>query len=277
MKCKWTIVLLLAAGALAGGCGREVISVGTADELISSIGPNRTIELRPGVYDLSSVPQRKMEYVRWAKVFDGYEIIVRNVSGLSITAPGEAPKLLAKPRYANVLSFADCSDIALENLVLGHTPAGYCTGGVVMMNKCRGMKIDKCDLFGCGIEGLALSEVAGLEFTRSTIRDCTYGIMTVSGSSDIVFSDSHFLRNKEFGGFSFSDSSNISLERCTIKDNQFDSLGAIMFSAVSCSDITVSGCTITGNTFKEFVAPADSVKVVESKVEGNAAPAQDDR
>jgi hypothetical protein len=277
MNSKWAIVLLLASIAFLGGCAREVISVGTADELVSAIGPNRIIELRHGVYDISSVPQRKMEFVRWAKVFDGHELIVSNVAGLKLIGAAKAPQLLAKPRYANVLTFDGCTDITLENLVLGHTPEGYCEGGVVRMSKCRDVTIDKCDLFGCGIEGLSLSDVAGLRFSHSTIRDCTYGIMTVSGSSDILMSDSSFIRNKEFGGFSFSKSRNIRLERCIIKDNMFDSLAANLFSATSCSDIIISGGEISGNKYKGIMSPIDCVKIINTKIEGNTEPTTGER
>ena len=257
--------------------GEEVISVSTPDELISAIGPNRTIKLRPGVYDISSVAQRQMDFILWAKVHDGYEVIVRNVTGLKIIGAGKAPELLAKPRYANVLSFDNCKSVTLENLVLGHTPEGYCTGGVVRMNKCSGMTIDKCDLFGCGIEGLMLSGVTGLKFKHSTIRDCTYGIMTVSGSRGLVLSDSKFIRNKEFGGFSFSDSRNIRFERCEIKDNHFDSLDANLYSATSCSDIVISGGEITGNVYKGIMSPIDCVKIIDTKIEGNTEPPPGDR
>jgi len=277
MNSKCAIVLLSVAAAVAGGCGREVISVGTAEELISAIGPNRIIELRQGRYDLSGVAQRQMEFVRWVKVHDGYELIVRNVKGLKLIGGREASEVLVKPRYAYVLSFADCRDIELENLVLGHTPEGYCTGGVVRMTKCSGVTIDSCNLFGCGIEGLELREVTGLKFSNSVIRDCTYGIMTVVSSSDIVFSDSIFMQNREFGGFAFSDSRNVRLERCVIEGNRFDSLDAILFSATSCSDIEVARCTITGNVFKTFVAPENSIKFTRTRIEGNSEPPADDR
>ncbi|MDP6637163.1 MAG: right-handed parallel beta-helix repeat-containing protein [Phycisphaerae bacterium] len=275
MNSKWTIVFLSIAIAVVSGCGREVISVGTADELISAIGPNRTIELRPGIYDMGSVPQRQMKFVRWRKVFDGYELTVRDVADLKLIGAGEAPQLLAKSRYATVLSFDDCKGIALKNLVLGHTPEGYCTGGVVRMDKCVDVVIDKCDLFGCGIKGLELHDVARVQFSNSIIRDCTYRILSVFGSFDIVFSNSKFIRNKEFGGFSFSDSRNIRLERCVIKDNRLTALKAELFSAVSCSDIVVSGCTITGNVYKKFIEPENSIRVVDTKVEGNSAPPAD--
>jgi len=271
------LIVLLSTAALFGGCAPEVIVVQTADELVAAIGPNRVVEIAGGDYDLSAVPQRKMEFVRWSKVHDGYELIVRNVSGMKLIGSAKAPTLLAKPRYANVLRFDGCSDIALENLVLGHAPAGYCEGGVVRMDNCRGVSIDKCDLFGCGIEGLTLGGVEGLRFSRSTIRDCTYGIMTISDSSDIVLSDSQFIGNREFGGFYFSDSRDIRLERCAIRDNKFDSLGAALFSAASCSGITVSGCTITGNVFKELMSPPGVVKIADSQVEDNSAPARSDR
>ena len=277
MNRKCVVAFLSVAAAVASGCGREVISVGTGEELVSAIGPNRIIELRKGTYDLSSVTQRKMEFVRWSKVHDGYELIVRNVSGLKLIGVKKAPRLLAKPRYANVLNFEGCKDIALENLVLGHTPEGFCTGGVVTMTKCNDVAIDKCDLFGCGIFGLELHDVNGMRFSNSIIRDCTYGIMIVKTSSDIVFSDSSFVRNREFSGFSFSDSRNIRLERCALESNRLTSYEAILFKAKSCSDIVVSGCTITGNMYKNIMAPAGSVKITGTQIEDNTTPPDDDR
>ena len=145
------------------------------------------------------------------------------------------------------------------------------------MTKCSGMTIDSCNLFGCGIEGLELREVSGLKFSNSVIRDCTYGIMTISASSDIVFNDSIFMQNREFGGFTFSDCRNLRIERCIIEANRFDSLDAYLFSAVSCSDIGISGCTITGNVFKTFVTPENSIKFTQTRIEGNSEPPADDR
>ncbi|MDP6543615.1 MAG: right-handed parallel beta-helix repeat-containing protein [Phycisphaerae bacterium] len=272
MNSKFAAVILSIAATVLSGCGPRVIRVGTVEELISAIGPDRYIAILPGRYDLSSVAQRQMKYVLWSKVHDGYELIIRNVRGLKLIGLDEPVKILAKPRYANVLSFTNCRNIHLQNLVLGHTPEGYCTGGVVRMTKCSGVRIYSCNLFGCGIEGLELREVKGLEFYNSVIRDCTYGIMTVVSSSNIIFNDSIFMQNREFGGFTFTDSRNVRLERCVIEGNRFDSLDAILFSATSCSDIELRGCTITGNVFKTFMKPANSIKVTGTRIEGNSEP-----
>ncbi|MCP4375703.1 MAG: hypothetical protein GY794_05950 [bacterium] len=299
MDKKCVIMFLLVAVALTGGCqrdstntlatkkdpaaaaekaetqprpepaGKKIIYVKTAEELVLAIGSDRTIKLRPGVYDLSSVAQKQTEFVRWAKVHDGYELIVRNVKGLKLIGPRKSPEILAKPRYANVLRFDNCKDITLENLVLGHTPEGYCEGGVLAINKSTGVTINKCDLFGCGIEGLTLSGVVGLKFNQSTIRDCTYGIMTVTKSRDLAFNGSRFIRNREFSGFSFSDSRNVRFKQCVIKDNRFDSLNATMFSVTSCSDIVVSGGSITGNVYKKLVAPVGGIELIDPKIESN--------
>ena len=52
-----------------------------------------------------------------------------------------ANTLSATPRYAQVLSFDRCSNIAVENLTAGHTKEpGYCVGGVLLFQvyQCAG-------------------------------------------------------------------------------------------------------------------------------------------
>jgi len=59
--------------------------------------------------------------------------VVSDVKNLTITSEGpEMPEILAAPRYANVISFRNCSGIRIENARFGHSPnTGYCEGGVL--------------------------------------------------------------------------------------------------------------------------------------------------
>ena len=125
-----------------------------------------------------------MDSIRWDPEFDGKTITIRNVKNLKIVGRHgmfPPPRILARPRYAYVLNFEECNNIKLENLILGHSPnPGHCTSGVIGATNCANLTLDHCDLFGCGTEGLTLTNVQDMTFHNSTIRDCTYGIMTIS-------------------------------------------------------------------------------------------------
>ncbi len=223
----------------------QVVQVKTAQELIDAIAPSTTIELAPGTYNLSTVNMKQSDYILWEEETDGYQLKIRNVSNLQIRGPKqETATILAEPRYGWVLMFAGCRDVVLSDLVLGHTLKGYCTGGVLEWKSCGKIRIENCDLFGCGTEGMNLEQVKELRFLNSRIRDCTYGIMTVSGSSKLEFVDSRFENNRQFDGFSIRDSKDILFDRCTIARNDVSNP---LFQLTSCSRILVKNSTLLDN------------------------------
>ncbi len=240
------ITLLSLAVAAVTGCGTTV-TVDSADELLRAIGPNRTIRLAPGEYVLSDVPDRHEAYLRWDPAFDGKTITVRRLENLTIRGCGEKPvRLLVRPRYAWVLSFEDCRNVALENLVVGHAPAaGYCTGGVLRAKSCANLALSGCDLFGCGTEGLTLAETTGVTVRDSVIRDCTYGIMSMKGCRDIRFTRSTFTRNEEFWAVAIHDSRDIAFTGCRFTANRAN--GEPLFDATSCANVRIKNCTMFGN------------------------------
>jgi hypothetical protein len=228
----------------------KFIRVSTADEFIAGIGPNRTLELAPGVYVLSDVRDRNMEYVRWDPYHDGNTVTIRNVENMKIVGKGTEPvRLVVHPSYVFVLNFENCKNIELENLVLGHFPEGFCTGGVIRLKHCIQFSLRRCDLFGCGTEGLALQNVHDFYFDYSVIRDCSYGIMRIFYSSNLHFTESTFIRNQEFYGINLNDSKGILFDGCTISNNM---LNEELFHITSCSDIVVKGGVITDNEFKSL-------------------------
>ncbi len=223
------------------------ISVSSADGLLNAIGPNRTIQLSPGDYVLSDVMDRYMDYIRWTPEFDGNTITVRNVKNLKIIGSrGGATRLLVRPRYVYVLSFENCENVELANLVMGHSPeTGNCTSGVIGASNCSNLEIRSCDLFGSGTEGLTLANVRNMVFHESTIRDCTYGIMTIKGCANLQFTQSSFIRNKEFWAVNIHDSKDISFVDCSFKNNY--AKDKPLFGATSSSNIIVKECNLADN------------------------------
>ena len=205
-----SLILLTAifASILLNSCTRSTentkstlntIKVTSAEEFINAIGSNRNIEIAAGDYLLSEIPDRHMEHIRWDPAFDGKTITIRNLENVTIRGQGQnKTNLLVTPRYVFVLNFENCTNIELQDLTLGHTPdKGSCTSGVIGAKNCRNLFIDNCDLFGCGTEGLTLENVNTFGFTNSIIRECSYGIMTITGCKDLNFQNAKLINNQE--------------------------------------------------------------------------------
>ncbi len=245
----------------------KIINISTAEAFVENIGPDRTLELDAGEYVLSDVKDRHMDFVRWDPNFDGQTLTIRKVKGLKIIGKGPAPaRLIVHPRYVFVLNFEDCKDIRLENLILGHSPEeGYCDSGVIGVANCQKITIRKCELFGCGTEGLMLTNVRSLSFEDSVIRDCSYGIMTIKSSADLSFTDSQFFGNREYYGISLHDSKRVVFAGCSFRENRINDT---LFRSASCSDIVVKCCRISDNTHKGLTNNAQAVTFDGMKTSG---------
>ena len=172
------------------------ISVATVDELLAAIGPDRTIRLAPGIYDLSTADGyggAGGEYYYWQTNYDGPGLIVSGVTGLTIRADSDdaaATVISAAPRYSDVLFFRDCGDLALEGFTAGHTEApGECAGGVLFFDNCSGVELTSCRLYGCGVLGIQGNGCTGLRVRGCEIYECSYGAISLYCSETAVFSD----------------------------------------------------------------------------------------
>ena len=173
----------------------EEISVSTVDEFLKAIGPDRTIVLDAETFDLSEAANygsKGGEYYYWIQTFDGPELVIKGVKGLTIRAATEAPRettISAVPRYADVLRFLDCEDITLSGFTAGHTKEpGSCSGGVVYLENCSGVLIERCRLYGCGILGLQTRKCRDLRIESSKIYECSQGAGHFFQTEGIAFS-----------------------------------------------------------------------------------------
>ena len=130
-------------------------------------------------------------------VFNGRQLTIINLRDVTIRGEKNTA-ILVEPLYAYVLNFVNCHNITLENLTLGHVEEGFCTGGVVGLTACAEVKINQCDMFGCGAYGIVAEKTDKLYVSQSIIRDCSYGIMEIRGGEVIKFDQCDFIRNEKF-------------------------------------------------------------------------------
>ncbi|MCB5229514.1 MAG: right-handed parallel beta-helix repeat-containing protein [Candidatus Cloacimonetes bacterium] len=257
--CLILVAVLAAVVPLAAAKPSEmkVVNVTNEQEFLKSIGSNTVINLESldGGYLVFSGKQTlgMPKNARWEEVFDGYQLVISNVNDLTIT--GRAVGLsviMAEPRYANVIKFENCKDIRLENLSLGHTDGGYCTGGVVELGHCQDFSIWNCELWGCGIEGITAWDSSGLTCELTSITDCTYNAMTMVRVSDVNFVNCVIRNNIEFNILNFSDCKDVNFTDCAIFDNaafgQWDTSYLIHSNN---SRIKFQGCAIFKNNVHE--------------------------
>lgn len=179
--------------------GAAEVHVSTADEFLAAIASDTVIyidvpQLRlTDASDYGWYAQEDLwgvlpdfgsgNYV-WLDAYDGFQLCIGNVKNFHIIG-GE---IITSPRYANVLSFYNCSDISLENVRLGHSPEeGACAGGVLWLQGCNGVILEGCDLYGCGILGITAQNVQNAHVQNTVIHDCSYGAAQLTDSDTVAF------------------------------------------------------------------------------------------
>ncbi|MBO6014119.1 MAG: right-handed parallel beta-helix repeat-containing protein [Oscillospiraceae bacterium] len=172
------------------------VEVTTVDEFLAAIGPDRTIVLRGKEFDLSTAENYggiSGEYYYWSQAFDGPELVIHDLGGLTIQGNAEDPSgvaVSAVPRYANVLNFTNCTNIQLFDFTAGHTKEpGECAGGVLHLDFCSDFRTDNMRLYGCGVLGLQTANCSSLDIRRTEIYECSQGAAHFFQTDGIVFTD----------------------------------------------------------------------------------------
>ncbi len=250
---------------------RTEVEAATVEELLAAIAPNTVIKLTGRSYNLcDAVGYGNFggDYYDWENGYDGWQLSISGVSGLTIKADKPGTEIVTAPRYAAVLRFADCEDVTLSGFTAGHTNgAGMCTGAVLSCQNCKNFSIDHCDLYGCGTYGLELDHCRNFSVRDSSLRDCSYGASWVLCSSNVVLEDcmvygisnyngvfwfsscrdcavlGTLVRNCSGNSLLWSEYSTVFLGGCEISDNSLDG----MFFA-SWNPITVEGCSFKNNS-----------------------------
>lgn len=170
------------------------VHVSTVDEFLKALAPDTEIILDAEFYDLSTATgygTQNSTYYRWEEVFDGVQLTIQNLSNLTIRAEGDDVKahtVSARPRYAHVINFENCSNIMVEGFTSGHTiEPGSCCGGVIGFYNCEDVLVNNCGLYGCGVVGVWAENTKGVQVTNSDIYECSWGGVYMMFCKDVTF------------------------------------------------------------------------------------------
>lgn len=181
---------LALATAAAAAPKVRVVEVQDVRAMLEAIGPGTTVRLRPGTYDLSTVPPGSVKN-RWLKAEEvpgGHEWTITGVSRFRLVGlDPKRVKVVTPTPYATVLRLDRVRDVELKNLELGHHPdPGVCDGGVLRVQKSQGVTLTNCDLFGSGTIGLDSRSSSRLRVMGGVIRDCSSWLVRAFYTRDLV-------------------------------------------------------------------------------------------
>ncbi len=234
----------------------DAVSAESVDAFLAAIAPGASITLEEGSYDFSLASDYGEEkadgYYRWKPVSDGYELIITGVDGLRIQGQSrENSAICIQPRYANVLSFENCSDIRISSLTAGHTEAPVeCSGGVLKFSSTNNVNIYSSSLYGCGTVGIQAESCSNITANNSDIFDCSYSAVFVKICSDVRLTN---CRIYDCGGstslalFQAMDSRGFAVVNTEIYGNK----AATLMSNAYSKEMYLLGCAVEDNSFSE--------------------------
>ena len=197
----------------------DVVTVTTERQFLSALGSDKVVIVGADVHlNLSRVLENEQLFKgrqgrRWTSdatavasqtplvvsesETDGRQLSLVNFRNLTIRGERNA-SIEVDPRYSFCLRFINCEGCSVENLTIGHTEGGYCSGGVIGVTGGSNISICNCDLYGCGTYGLDVERSNHLSVIDTNIHDCTYGILQLRSSIDVQFIRCDMFSNREY-------------------------------------------------------------------------------
>ncbi len=216
----------------------KYVEISNIEDFVENLKANNKLVLNKGYYDVLDF-ENSNENVFKEKVFDGMELVIENIS--DITVVGDDSILLVNPRYANVMSFRNCSNIKIIGLTLGHTPQkATCAGAVLHFENCNNIQLDSLELFGCGTYGIELYGCNNIKVNGVKIFECTNGALNIN-NSNLEFSNSMIYDcNRTAGCIIEAADSQINFNNVSIFDNHIENyLISLESSTLSCQGVCI--------------------------------------
>ena len=224
------------------------VTVSTVDEFISELGSNKTIYLKPGVYNLSESDVQLEGNVYWEYVYDGGELTFDNIVNLKIIGDENGgTEIITNPRYSEIFNFEACGNITIQNIKAGHTPEEYeCDAGVFYFYDSVNIVVDNCYLYGCGATGVTLYDVNGFSCNNTIITDCSLRGAYIHASTDVIFNNTQIIKNRAYASaISVAYESEVEFIDCEISEN--NNIEWSLFETTEASKLTLTNCIIRNN------------------------------
>lgn len=123
MLASCLILTGLSAPAMAKSSSAPTLKVSNIEELLQALGPNRTIQLLPGIFHLTP-GLKSTPYVKW-KSPEQPTLVIHNVKNLNLIGHGlDQTKLVSTRCKGDLLEFEASSAVRLQGIGFGRMSAG---------------------------------------------------------------------------------------------------------------------------------------------------------
>ncbi len=198
-----------------------IYEVNTANELLGSIGSNRTIKIMKKEIlfkdiDFGYVKSNQNDYFEELR-----GITFNQVENLTIIGGlEEMSELVLENKENTILIFKDSKNISLQNMRIGHQPSLDCFGGVLAFLDCKKVNLDNMVLYGCGIKGLTTYGIEDLHCSNLKIEHCSINALCLHKCNNAVFDNFEFTDNIMSELIIVDKSNNITFKNGVIKNNE---------------------------------------------------------
>ncbi len=252
-------------------------TVKTVEAFVKAIGSDKTIVLDELDFHLSKLVETSGN-TSLQECYDGKELVISNIKNLIIKGRSKKSQLITEPAYGFVLIFKNCENIVIENITAGHGPKrGYCTGGVFAFTNCKNITLKNNVLYGSGTVGVELTNVENFVANKTTIKECTYYIMTATNSKNVTFNKCKFYDNQQFDLIILENCQNFTYKKCSITNNSIGEFGlkinvtnySLFNLDKDCRNIMLKKCKVKGNKIGYFANYKSRITLKKTSLKGN--------
>ncbi|MDZ4839099.1 MAG: right-handed parallel beta-helix repeat-containing protein [Bacteroidota bacterium] len=250
----------------------KIIKVSTFSELYKAIGSDRTIIVKAGSeIMIPDKPIKDLEQI-YAQVENG--LIISNCNNLKIKAEADkTTKITQTSAFFYVLQFNKCNNIIIEGITAGHKPKGFCGAGVIMAQDSKGIFIEKCHLYGCGIEGFTSINSTNVVLHKTEIYENSGKILSILQSKNIQIFDCILHNNVNGSGSMYLGAiEHIAFVNTVIENNDCSKLNPVpaLFENEKVEDMHIVNCTISNNKATALVKSREGVVIKETAENNNS-------
>ncbi|MBP7175131.1 MAG: right-handed parallel beta-helix repeat-containing protein [Thermoclostridium sp.] len=194
-------------------------------EFVSVLGSDRTIQMKPGVYDFDKLNDAvKNTAIEWenSQYFSGLR--VKDIQNLTIEALEEGTVEIVSPGGdVIVMTFLNCRNLTFKNLILGHGFDSYeDEAQVLRFSSCSDISLQNCTLYKGGTYGFTADNCKKLSLSNSIIEECSHGAARITDSEDIVMDGCDLRNNRGDSLLSITSSKHVELKDTLIQHNHLE-------------------------------------------------------